>query len=187
VKYFLLFLILISEVFAIGISPGSLDLEADRGEIIQKDYYLYNTQEEDKEFRIFVEGFDWFSFYPNNIKIEPNSKAKIRIILEIPSNISSGIYVGKIYFKEKIDNALNINPGVIIPYNLSVDGDLISYSELDQRVIYHSAMVFEQEVKETIKKEKIKLETTLFVILGIIVIILLAFVVKRFIRITKGL
>ncbi len=185
----LFFILLLSfNVLAIGISPVSFDIEASKGEIIEKEFYLYNTDNEDRSFNIAVEGYDWFSFFPSELNLKSNSKEKVKIILEIPDNVSKGIYYGKIYFKEENKrNGVYFSPGVAISYNITIDDGIVHYERVERLKIYHSAAVFEKNVREETRKVRLKPEIVSFGVLSLIVVILLFLLVLRLVKITKHL
>jgi len=185
----LFFILLLSfSVFAIGISPGDFEVETKKGEIIEKDFYVYNTDNKDKEFKIVVEGYDWFSFFPSDLEIKANSKEKVKVILEIPDNIGKGIYLGKIYFKENSNGeGLRLNPGVLVSYKIDVKEGVVYYGKEEKLRIYQSASVFEKDVKEVVEKEEIGLDIISFAVLGVLVFILMILVMMRVVRLTKHL
>lgn len=187
-RFFILFLLLSFNVLAIGVSPSGFEVAAKPGEIIEKDFYLYNTNNVDKNYQLIVEGYDWFSFFPSKLNIKANSKSKVKVILEVPNNVSMGVYVGNILFKEETkDNGLYLVPGVKIPYNITVKGGFFGYSVEERARIYHSAAVFEQNIKEDVRKIEIKPEIVSFGVLFLVIIILLVFVLRRFLKLSKSL
>jgi len=101
----------------IGISPTSISVsEVMRGEVCEETLGIFNPNSEDLHFVMDTEGEagEWISFsdYDDKIPltegiIPPNSKQTILVTIEIPPDVSNGIYTATIYASSQSDKETN--------------------------------------------------------------------------------
>ncbi len=177
-KFLIIFVLASSFVFAIGISPNDFNAEVNKGDIIEKEFYVFNTKDKSVSYTSFVD-LDWFSIYPDNFEIGGNNKQKVKVILEVPNNVNKGEYNGLIYFKEEnnkkgvsLDSSIGIKFKVVV-----LDGDV-----KEEKEIINSRIVTGDITKHVMVRNKEKgVNYSLIVFFGLllIVLILLVFVVWR--------
>ncbi len=121
---FLIFLLTFTTANAIGVSPARLDFGVVPKEIpVEREFSLFNTQDIETNYLVYTNNFEeWFEFIPQKVSIPAGQSTNIRVIVNIPQNVSSKTYHTNIYIKQidsKIDQ-ISLSPAVAIRTTLVV-------------------------------------------------------------------
>ncbi len=121
---FLIFLLTFTTANAIGVSPARLDFGVVPKEIpVERQFTIFNTQDIETDYLVYTNNFEeWFEFIPQKVSIPAGQSTNIRVIVNIPQNVSSKTYHTNIYIKQidsKIDQ-ISLSPAVAIRTTLVV-------------------------------------------------------------------
>ena len=148
--YFFFFILILNNVYGFGVSPGKFNIEINNGEEIEKEFFIYNNENELKKFNISSSGF--FNFTDFILEVKENNEKEVKFLVKIPYETLEGNYVGMIYINElnKEEGGVNLDTLLGIKFEFFVNSD---YTELNENK-------FEQklEFKEISQKDKLKTE-----------------------------
>ena len=66
--YFFFFILILNNVYGFGVSPGKFNIEINNGEEIEKEFFIYNNENELKKFNISSSGFFNFTDFILEVK-----------------------------------------------------------------------------------------------------------------------
>lgn len=121
---FLIFFLTFTTANAIGVSPARIDFGVVPKDVpVEREFTLFNTQDIETDYLMYTNNFeDWFEFIPDKVSVPAGQSTKIRVIVNIPQNVSSKTYHTNIYIKQ-IDSKINqisLSPAVAIRTTLFV-------------------------------------------------------------------
>ena len=102
--FLLLLIFLTTNVNAdsIGVSPGKLVF--DNADKSNKEFTIYNPNNNDFEFNVYSEPLEWIRFTPESGTIEPGGKVKVSARLIVPGKAEVGEYETFIYVNNNKNN-----------------------------------------------------------------------------------
>ena len=123
--YFFIFILLINNVYAFGVSPSSFEINLRNNESIEKEFTLINNEFETNEFEISSYGIEFLNFTKFNLKIEPDNHEDVKFLIDVPYETLQGNYEGRIYAKKIKPEEGGVNLGTLlgIKINANVESD----------------------------------------------------------------
>ena len=169
--YFLFIFLLMSNVYAFGVSPTNFNIELVNGETIEKEFFILNNNFETKLYNISNYNLEFFNFTSFIIEVDSNSEKEVKFQLNVPQEIVSNNFDGRIYVKEinTLEGGVNLDTLLGIKVNLDIKSD---YILIEERLNFKQENNFVPRTKFEIIKTN-KPETLFYVLIGVVILLCL--------------
>ena len=171
--YFFFFILFLTNVYGFGVSPGSFSIDINNGEEAEKEFFVYNNEDELREYNISGVGF--FNFTDFILEVDNNSEKEVKILVKVPYETLEGNYIGRIYVNEinKEEGGVNLDTLLGIKFEFFVKSD---YTEKFEDSSFKRRLDFKEinqkdNLEET-EYEEIGFEIILFYVLLCLIILM---------------
>ncbi|MEK6937069.1 MAG: hypothetical protein AABW58_03280 [Nanoarchaeota archaeon] len=179
ITYFFFFLLFLYNVHGFGVSPGVFQVVINNDEELEKEFFIYNNEDELKRYNISGNGF--FNFTDFITEVNGNSEKEVKILINVPYETLEGNYLGRIYVNEinKEEGGVNLDTLLGIKFEFFVTSN---YTEELEENSFRERLEFKEINKEELEfeiEEEFEFEIVLFYSLIILVILLGFYIIYK--------
>lgn len=170
---FFFFILFLSNVYGFGVSPGSFSVELGNGQEVEKEFFIYNNENELKKYNI--TGIGFFNFTDFILEIEENSEKEVKFLVTVPYKTLEGNYSGRIYVNElnEEEGGVNLDTLLGIRFEFLIKSNYTGFEEenFEQKLELKEANN-KNELENIALEEEFGIEIILFYVLVVLIILL---------------
>lgn len=165
--YFFFFILLVPGALGFGVSPAKIEANLKNSETIEKEFFILNNNHQDKIFNISSE-FQFLNFSSFIVNVDSNNEKEIKFLINIPYDVPSGEYEGRIYAREVLEdlNNLNLDPLLGVKVILDVDSNY-----LEKEVKVNSEEILNSEQKNMEFTKLVNPENIFYILIALVLIL----------------